>query len=365
MRPKYRLISCLWELTLKCSLNCMHCGSVGGSARRKELSLAECYPVAEELSDLGCEEVTFIGGEIFLFRGWEQLGHYLSDRGMMVNIMSNGFHIGEPRIQQILTAGLTNVGLSIDGLEPTHNFIRRNPESFKRLKQAMDLLNRHGIEIGVVTSLMETNYPDLAGLYHYLVANRVKLWQIQLVNPMGNMAGQRDLILRPERIPKLTAFIHEKNLDGRMLVVAGDNIGYYDEHESFIRGRRSPFSYWEGCQAGITSVFIDSVGNIKGCGAMYDEAFIEGNVRYHSLKKIWNHPDSFAYNRKFREDQLTGYCRTCDAWDACLGGCRASNYFVTGSEHTNAYCASQLIVSSKLKTQNSKLKTQNFLTPDS
>jgi radical SAM protein with 4Fe4S-binding SPASM domain len=125
-----------------------------------------------------------------------------------------------------------------------------------------------------------------------------------------------------------------------MIVVAADSVGYYlDDTECQIRGRSQPICVWEGCQAGITSIFIDSAGNVKGCGALYDDAFIEGNVRQEPLARIWDDECRFSYNRGFQRQLLQGRCRNCDVAEACMGGCRASNYFTTGSLYENAYCS--------------------------
>lgn len=336
-RSRRQLRACIWELTLRCNMNCLHCGSVAGKARQKELGLNECLRTANELLKLGCEEVTFIGGEVFFYEGWEHIGRRLTDRGVMVNIMSNGFRIGEEEIRRIRHAGLCNVGLSIDALEEIHDRIRMKG-SFAGARGALDLLHREGIPVGVVTSLMELNYPDLEGLYEFLVDHHVQIWQLQLVNPMGNMVDRRELILRPGRIPAIIDFIREKNKERQMVVIAADSIGYYDDNEAYIRGRRAPICFWEGCQAGLTSICIDSVGNVKGCGALYSDAFIEGNVRQTPLAEIWNDEERFAYNRGFEVSLLTGGCAGCDVGDVCKGGCRASNYFAAGSLYENAFC---------------------------
>jgi radical SAM protein with 4Fe4S-binding SPASM domain len=336
----YRLFTCLWELTLKCNLNCIHCGSVAGSARQQELTIKECFQIADEIIELKCKELTFIGGEIFLYKGWEKIANYLSMHGMLVNLMSNGYMIGNSEIDQMKFASLSNVGISLDGTEAIHNQIRGNKLSFSRIQNTFNLLNKAEVPIGVVTSLLETNYQSLEDLYQFLVVNNVNLWQIQLVNPMGNMKKKRELILNREHIPDLINFVREKNKDRKMLVVAADNIGYYyEDTEGRIRGTMSPLCYWTGCSAGIATIFIDSVGNVKGCGALYDEKFIEGNLRQSSLKEIWNSKDSFNYNRKFTVDMLTGNCRDCDVGSICHGGCRASNYFMTDSLYENAFCA--------------------------
>lgn len=340
MKKNFTLYSCLWELTLKCNLNCIHCGSVAGTVRKQELTLDECLRVADEIVNLNCKELTFIGGEIFLYPGWEKIAGYLSKHGIIVNLMSNGFRIGKNEIEQIRYANLSNVGISLDGTEMIHNQIRGNKHSFSRIQQAFNFLNEAKIPIGVVTSLLALNYQCLEEIYKILIKNNVNLWQIQLVNPMGNMADKKELILNRKHLPDLIDFISEKNKDKYMLVVAADNVGYYyNDNETHIRGTKAPVCFWEGCSAGTTSVFIDSVGNVKGCGALYDEKFIEGNVKNISLAKIWNNKNNFSYNRKFKTDMLSGHCKNCDVGSVCKGGCRASNYFMTKSLYENAFCA--------------------------
>jgi radical SAM protein with 4Fe4S-binding SPASM domain len=137
----------------------------------------------------------------------------------------------------------------------------------------------------------------------------------------------------------LINFIREKNKDKLMVIAAADNIGYYyKDSETYIRGTASPFCYWEGCSAGVNSVFIDSIGNVKGCGSLYDDKFIEGNLMQNSLSDIWNDNKKFSYNRKFNTDNLTGVCKECDVSSICKGGCRSSNYFMTNSLYQNAFC---------------------------
>jgi radical SAM protein with 4Fe4S-binding SPASM domain len=334
----YSLTGCNWELTLACTLNCMHCGSRAGRARKDELSLEECFSVADELVVLECKDLTMIGGEVFLFKGWERLSAYLAEKGVLVNIISNGYKIGEPEVEQIKRANLINVGISIDGMEVNHNRIRGKRDAFQRVRNTFDLLDKEGIRVGAVTSLLKFNCADLEDLYTLLLEHGVQVWQLQLVSPMGNMAESDEFVTGPEQVRPIIDFIRKKNRDRRMIVIAADSIGYFDENETYIRGRSSPICCWDGCGAGISSVFIDSIGNVKGCGALYADVFIEGNVRDKSLADIWNNKNAFAYNRKFTTDLLSGKCKGCDVGDVCRGGCRSSNFFSTKSLYSNAFC---------------------------
>jgi molybdenum cofactor biosynthesis enzyme MoaA len=61
LRPKY----CVWEVTSRCNMRCLHCASDLGDGRTRgsELTLEECRRVCGELKDLGCEHVVLSGGE--------------------------------------------------------------------------------------------------------------------------------------------------------------------------------------------------------------------------------------------------------------------------------------------------------------
>lgn len=339
MNPnEYRPEFCVWELTLKCNMRCRHCGSVAGKARENELTVDECLTVAEQLIDLGCKQVTFIGGEVFLYDGWEKISRKLSESGLDVNLITNGFLLGDEQIAQIKYARLANIGVSLDGMRGNHNNIRNVNTSFEKVMEAFDTLNRAGIPVAVVTSLIDRNFEDLWLIYDLLVEKGIQLWQIQIVNPMGNMADKKDFLLDPAKVSLVTKFIREKRSEQKIMIYAGDNIGYFDENELYLRSQPEMMYEWFGCQAGLRVVGIDSIGNVKGCESLYSDEFIEGNLRKESLPEIWYKEGNFAYNRDFDVSMLTGSCKGCDKGAICRGGCRGACYFTTDSKFENPYC---------------------------
>jgi radical SAM protein with 4Fe4S-binding SPASM domain len=319
-------------------MRCLHCGSAAGSPRSNELSVEECLRVAGELTALGCRHVTLIGGEVFLFEGWEKIARRLSDGGITVNIITNGFLMADRQIEQIRHARLSNVGISLDGTEENHNRIRRVPGSFRRALAAMERLRSEGISIGAVTSLLSFNLGDLEEMHGLLAEHGVEVWQLQIGTAMGNLADGRPLLLPPEEVPKITNFIIDKLCERKIQVYAGDDIGYYDENEPCLRSPLGVIALWEGCQAGLRVVGIDSAGNVKGCESLCSDYFIEGNLRQESLSQIWNKEGAFAYNRRFDPAMLTGPCAGCDKGPVCRGGCRGMCYFTTGKLYENPYC---------------------------
>ena len=79
-------IYAVWELTMRCDHACAHCGSRAGKARPNELSTDEVFDVARALVDLGCREVTLIGGEAYLRPDILEIIAFLSAGGLRVTM---------------------------------------------------------------------------------------------------------------------------------------------------------------------------------------------------------------------------------------------------------------------------------------
>lgn len=330
--------SCVWELTLTCNMNCMHCGSRAGKARTDELTLEESLDISQQLIDMGLKRITLIGGEIFTNDFWHIVAKKFVDNGVSTNIITNAYLMGEKQLQQIRDSGIKMVCISLDGMENTHNKIRGRSDSFSRIKDAVKKIQNMGLQTSIVTTVMNLNIDELEDIYKFIVDSKIDAWQIQLATPMGN-ASDNDLLIPPSRVPEIIKFIHSKRKLGEILVMPGDDVGYYTKEEPELRGYPGePFIY-NGCMAGKYVVGIDSVGNVKGCESLYDDKFIEGNLRNESLETIWNKEGAFSYNRNFSVDKLTGSCAGCDMGRYCAGGCRQMCYFTTGEYYNNPYCA--------------------------
>ncbi len=332
----YQLTRCVWEITLACCFSCKYCGSKGGKARENELSTIECLDVADQLADLGCRRVSMIGGEVFMRKDWKQIVSRLTTQGIRVNIITNGFYFRDELIDDLKEAMVESVSVSLDGPQEIHDKYRQSG-SFERAIMAIRVLCEAGIPVSVITTLNRENVECLEELLGILNAFPIYAWQLQACSPMGNAAnGGIDYAFDTNSV---ISFVNEHAGKVSYALGVADNIGYFTPSEGSIRGNLSGEAYFKGCLAGICSIGIDSVGNVRGCESMYDERFNEGNIRKESLRQIWENPDNFAYNRKFSPDLLTGKCSTCEMGKYCAGGCRSYNYFVHGKLYEAPFCA--------------------------
>ena len=343
LRPKY----CVWELTPRCNMRCLHCASgLGdGKTRGDVLSLEEALRVCRDLRELDCETVVLSGGEALLRDDWEAIARELVALGIRVELISNGLLIDPAAARRIRQAGVTRVALSLDGLEATHNFIRRNPRSFAAVWRACAALQAEGLPVNAVTHVNRMNLDELEALEDLVAARGIDVWLVQLGSAIGRMADHPELLLAPDQVPAVADFIVAAKRRGKVYIAVGDNVGYFSHHESELRysaARPSPFPFWCGCSAGCLNVGIESNGNVKGCLSLQSDRFIEGNVRDEPLPVIWRKPGNFAYTRGFRVEDLHGACADCDLGEICRGGCTFMAFGATGSAHDNPYCLHRL-----------------------
>ena len=326
----YPLRSCVWEITLSCCFRCRYCGSKGGVAREGELTTAECLDVVKQLKELGCRRVSLIGGEVFMRSDWETIVLSLTEAGIRTCIITNGFAMTPALLDKLKRAKVESVAVSLDGPQRVHDPYRQEG-SYERALLSIRALTEAGIPTSVISALRADNAPLLPELYETLRPLPIFAWQLQACSPMGNA---RDNALDVAfDVDKVVRFVLSTAPTAPFAVGIADNIGYYTEGETqgLLRGGRGAF--FTGCGAGLTSIGIDSVGNVRGCESMYDPAFIEGNLREKSLKEIWQDPHAFGYNRDFTPDLLDGKCAECPHGNVCAGGCRSYNYFTNPDHH--------------------------------
>lgn len=325
-----------WEVTLKCNLQCKHCGSAAGpsTARRGELTLKECMTVAEQVVALGAKRIALSGGEPFLCEHWESLARFISEQGVEVQFVSNGSLIDETVAKTLQKfPHRATVGLSLDGAVPeTHEYIRNCPGLYKKVFDVIDILKEHEIPVAVITTVHKGNSSELNDLYEILRHSGIYAWQVQLAMPIGRMKHQRENILTGEEALDLARFIVRIREEGVFRVETAENLGYYNSLEARLRG-----SPWAGCSAGVRVIGIRSNGDVTGCLSLI-ETEPEGNVKEQPVAEIWENPDNFSYNRQFTLNDLKGPCIDCKYGFICRGGCSFLCHSLTGEYHNNPLC---------------------------
>lgn len=333
-KSKYIPVSAVWEITLACNMKCMHCGSAAGRARSNEITTKEASALCKELKELGTGVVTLMGGEPFLRKDWYKIAQKIKDLEMDLIIISNGLVIDEKIVTQLRKLDPYAIAISLDGALPeTHDAIRGTKGAFDKCISCLKLLKKADLPTSVITTLHKRNVKELSKMRDFLL-NKGIAWQIQIAGPTGRFP--KKLLLSKEEFYSVAMFISSSRnqYSAKELPIMGaHNFGYH----SHILGNIMLTPVWKGCQAGITTIGIQSNGGIKGCLSLPDK-YIEDNIRKRSLTEIWNDPTFARYNRKFKKEDLKGDCKDCKYGKSCKGGCETVSTTLTGKMHCDPYC---------------------------
>jgi radical SAM protein with 4Fe4S-binding SPASM domain len=322
----------------------MHCGSSCAEPLPDELGPDEALKLCDDLGQLGIERITLSGGEPTTRPDWLNIAKRLHDNGIIVTVITNGWLLTPESIQGAADAGMQGIAISLDGMEQTHDYIRRKG-SFQRSVNSLEQLKESPVISAVVTTITEKNIDELEAMHALLLSLGVHTWQFQIGIPMGNFVFHPDFNLKPEKLDYLLDFTFRHMRDG-VGISLSDCVGYYDQRSMAVTDyymKRHVF--WQGCHVGKRSFGIYHNGDVVGCTAIRDRKYIEGNVRERSVIDIWNDEKSFAWNRRFCRDDLGGVCAECQFGASCLGGCSNTRICCEGSLNSeNRYCAYALRV---------------------
>lgn len=341
-RMKYNLKKVSWEITRKCNMDCTHC-CCGDSKfdTSDELAHEEALDVVKQLVEMGVEQVTLTGGEPFLREDWQELAKIMSEGGIRVDMITNGWRIDADTSCGLLSAGIKAVGVSVDGIRKTHDRIRCRG-SYDRCMSGVQQLVTAQIPVTAVTTVQKLNVGQLGQIAADLRERDVRAWLVQLGMPYGNMKENSDLLLEPQDIEQVIDFCYRESQYHGLTIHMGDSLGYYTKKETVVHSRTLGANVpvvWKGCPAGIDSLNIASDGSIFGI-SMCSDQLKAGSLRERSLRDIWNDDDAFDFRRKLDPKKFKGFCGTCRYVETCLGGCLGMRLSVSGDIYgENPYCA--------------------------
>ena len=306
-----------------------------------ELSTEEALDVVDQLADLGVDEVTLIGGEAYLRNDFILVLRRIRERRMIASVTTGGYNLTRARMEAMAEAGVMNVGISIDGMEASHDRVRNRPNSWKRAFAAMAEVRRAGVPVAVNSQINGINLGEHLELLEHIAEAGCHSWQLQFTIPHGNACEHPELWLQPWEITKFydqlpQIFVRARELGVR--IFPGNNLGYFGPLESQLRQAISATAHYQGCAAGNATIAIESNGAIKPCPTLGGPNNIAGTVREHSLRELWERAPEMTYIRRRKKDTLWGFCADCYYAETCMAGCMATAEPLMGRPGNNPYC---------------------------
>ena len=333
----------IWNLIRRCNLMCKHCYSISGDVDFPgELSTDEVFAVMDDLKAFRVPVLILSGGEPLLRRDIFDISHRAKTKGFYVGLSSNGTLISERNIDAIAAVGYDYVGVSLDGLEKTHDAFRRREGGFREALAGIRLCRDRGIKVGLRFTMTMDNAHELPALLDLADSEGIDRFYLSHLVYAGRGNKNRaddakreitrdamDLVFErawkaAERGERKEFVTGNNDADGvYFLFWARRRFPHLEEH---IRAR---LAQWGGNSSGVNVANIDNLGNVHPDTFWWHHGL--GNVKERPFSEIWRDvSDPIMAGLKNRPRKIKGRCGACAYFDICGGNTRVRALQLTG-----------------------------------
>ncbi len=296
------------EVTEICNLNCKWCFANSGTGEHMPLEKAK--GIIDTLAGNNVRQVTISGGEPTLYPWLRELVAYAYGKGMVVHLNSNGFALTRELVRSLKEAGLSQVQINIDSMDPSkHDAVRGRKGSWGRAIEGL----RHTVEEEmtavsqtVLTRDNEGEVMDIFKLARSLGVQRCRVWDM---TPAEGKALENKHLLPTDYLKTL------------------NELGEYAKETGAVRAEAGePFYIDAGTGLEHT------VGFCVALHGMYMVIARNGDVFACATHRVplYNISDVDSGLNGFHKEKLEGYinkhtlpkeCDECERVSECKGGC--------------------------------------------
>ncbi|BBL65502.1 anaerobic sulfatase maturase [Methanosarcina mazei] len=230
------------------------------------------------------------------------------------------------------------IGISIDGPRELHDAYRVDKKgggSFDRVMKGLRLLQKHGVEYNVLTTVNRVNADYPLEVYRFLRDEAGTDWiqfipVIERINDEGRTLYQQgdrvsDRSVQPEQFGGFLSRIFDewvRNDVGRVFV------------QTFEASARR----WLGLPSGMcvfeetcgTGLALEHNGDLYSCDHFVEPEYLLGNIMENELGVLAASEKQYRFGQDKR-DTLPQVCRECEVFFACRGECPKNRFLTTPS----------------------------------
>ncbi len=333
----------IWNLIRRCNLTCKHCYSISADTQFKgELSTEEVFTVLDDLKQYGVPVLILSGGEPLMRPDIFEISHRAKEMGFYVGLSTNGTLIDDTNIQKIADVGYNYVGISIDGLEQTHDQFRRMEGAFQLSMEGIDRCQQHDIKVGLRFTLTQDNAADLEPLLDLTAEREIDKFYLSHLNYAGRGNKNREDDAHHQTTRQAMDLLFERGWnesekENGIEFVTGNNDadGVYllkwieQRFPERLEEMQQRLTQWGGNQTGIHISNIDNLGKVHPDTMWWDTTI--GNVRERPFSEIWEDiSNPLMAGLKQKPRPVTGRCGNCSGFDICGGNTRVRALQLTG-----------------------------------
>jgi heme d1 biosynthesis radical SAM protein NirJ len=333
----------IWNLIRRCNLTCKHCYSISADKDFPgELSTAEIYAAMDDLKAFHVPVLILSGGEPLLRPDIFDIAARAKAMGFYVGLSSNGTLIDAANIDRIAAVDFDYVGVSLDGIEATHDRFRRLEGAFDASLAGIRLCRDRGLKVGVRFTMTQDNAHDLPALLRLVEDEGIDRFYFSHLNYAGRGNKNRKDDAHHQMTRKAMDLLFDTCLEYqqrglRKEFTTGNNDADGVYFLFWVRRRfrqleehmRAKLAQWGGNSSGVNVANIDNLGNVHPDTMWWH--YTLGNVRERPFSAIWQDvSDPLMAGLKASPRKVKGRCGACRYFDICGGNTRVRAQQLTG-----------------------------------
>jgi radical SAM protein with 4Fe4S-binding SPASM domain len=245
-------------------------------------------------------------------------------------------------VDAIAGSGFDYVGISLDGMESTHDHFRRKQGAHRSALNGARLCRDAGIKVGLRFTLTEGNAAELPAILRLLDQERIDKFYLSHLNyaGRGNVNRRKDAFLGTTRGAMDLLFDAcwrdlERGVDREYVTGNNDADGVYlllwtrwrfPQSADHLRAK---LALWGGNASGVNIANIDNLGNVHPDTYWWHHGL--GNVRERPFSEIWRDTsDPLMAGLRAKPRPVKGRCAACRYLDICGGNTRMRALQLTG-----------------------------------
>lgn len=320
------------NLTDFCNNNCLWCYGKGNFSQSKLLPYDMAVEIMSWIAASGCTSCILIGGEPTLHPQFIEIVNYGNSIGLNMAIVSNGRKFTNVRFcKNIIEAGVkpSQIVLSMSSYsdESAVKFTGTK-HSFVQFSNGFRNLINLGLNPGVNIVISKPLVDKLEYMLTWIKENNGTHVAVNLCVPTVTPNGtDTSFCLSPDILAKEAVQVYKigNNLGLKLSFLF--NIPYCLLPQEDLDQMLDADVIRSGCSVRNHSAILFNVdGNLISCNHLSSQiihtyAEIKDNATRNNIKRFFTSDQSILDVQKASCVFRTNYCKSCNYWDMCSGGC--------------------------------------------
>ena len=291
-------------LTNNCNEHCRHCYMFAGDIKFRELSSEQWIKILDDFKENGGNGVTFTGGEVTVYKGFEKILEHAHNIGLQVTVLSNGI-LWNKKLIESLSKCIDEIQISIDGYNKESYYKVRQYDGFDKAIQCVKDFYDSGTKVSIAVTPLFDDLEKFVTEFEPFAQKLIENYPEIFIKLNLELIQGREVKITPEENKQ-----YKKTLRDMVERLYPE---FYTEtfvlnYENHVLRRN----------CGFGEISISADGQVYWCNRIH-ELKSSQNVFEHSFKEIFAESEKIIQNTSV--DNTSG-CKNCDIRYICGGGCR-------------------------------------------